>query len=56
MLARVLLALIVLATVIGVVGWTVRYQPFGPGGPAGSPLSSVHPAAAGWRDARPRRV
>ena len=49
MLARVLLFLIVLAVAIGFVGWIVRYQPFGPADPVGSPLSSAHPAAIGWR-------
>ena len=50
MLTRILLALIALATAIGVVVWVVRYQPFGPADPVGSPLSSGHPAAAGWRE------
>ena len=50
MLARVLLILIVVATGVGVVVWIVRYQPFGPAGPVGSPLPSSHPVAAGWRD------
>jgi hypothetical protein len=49
MLARVLLALIAVAIGVGVVMWIVRYQPFGPGDPVGSPLPSVHAAAAGWR-------
>ena len=48
MLARVLLVLIALAIGGGVLVWIVRYQPFGPAGPVGSPLSSTHPAAAGW--------
>ena len=50
MLTRILLALIVLATAIGVVVWVVRYQPFGPADPVGSPLPSTHPAAAGWSE------
>ncbi len=49
MLARVLLVLIFVAVVVGLVGWVVRFQPFGPGGPVGSALPSAHPAAAGWR-------
>ena len=50
MLARVLLILIVVATAVGVVVWIVRYQPFGPAGPVGSPLPSSHPVADGWRE------
>jgi non-specific serine/threonine protein kinase len=48
MRARVLLALIVIAIGVGVVGWIVRYQPFGPGGPRGTPLPSDAAEAAGW--------
>jgi hypothetical protein len=46
---RVLLGLIVSAMVLGLVAWLVRYQPFGPVGPIGSPPPSGHPSAAGWR-------
>lgn len=49
MRVRVLLGLILAASAIGVVVWLVRYQPFGPAGPIGSPLASAHPAAAGWQ-------
>ena len=49
MRVRVLLGLIVAATMLGVVAWLVRYQPFGPAGPIGSPLAGTHPAAAGWQ-------
>jgi hypothetical protein len=38
--ARVLLGLIGLAISAGVIGWIVRYQPFGPAGPLGTPLPS----------------
>jgi hypothetical protein len=48
-LARVLLALIAIGIGIAVIGWLIRFQPFGPGGPMGSPLPTDHPAAAGWR-------
>ena len=49
MLARVLLVLIAMATAVGVVAWIVRYQPFGPADPVGSPPPSAHPATAGWQ-------
>jgi hypothetical protein len=49
MLARVLVVLIFVGVVVGFVGWVVRFQPFGPGGPVGSALPSANPAAAGWR-------
>lgn len=48
MRARILLVLIVIAIVVGIIGWIVRYQPFGPPGPIGTPLPSGAPAAAGW--------
>ena len=49
-LGRVLLALIGLGVVVGFVGWLVRYQPFGPGGPIGTPIPIDAPAAAGWTE------
>jgi serine/threonine-protein kinase PknK len=49
MRVRVLLGLIVAASVVGLVVWLVRYQPFGPVGPIGSFLPSGHPSAAGWQ-------
>jgi len=49
MRVRVLLGLILAASVLGLVAWLVRYQPFGPVGPIGSPLPSGHPSAAGWQ-------
>jgi hypothetical protein len=51
MRVRVLLGLIVAASVLGLVVWIVRYQPFGPGGPLGSPLPSDAAPAAGWSPA-----
>ncbi len=48
MLARYLLALIGLGVVVAVVVWLVRFQPFGPPGPMGSPLPGSHAAGAGW--------
>jgi Kelch motif len=45
----VLIGLIVLAAVIGLIGWLVRYQPLGPPGPLGTPLPGSDPAAGGWR-------
>jgi serine/threonine-protein kinase PknK len=44
-----LAGLIVVAAVVGITGWVVRYQPFGPPGPLGSPVPSGDPAAQGWR-------
>lgn len=49
MLARVLLALIAIGIGVAVLGWLIRFQPFGPAGPMGSPLPTEHPATAGWR-------
>jgi serine/threonine-protein kinase PknK len=47
-LARILLALIAVALGVGVVAWLVRYQPFGPSEPMGTPLPTDAAAAAGW--------
>lgn len=47
-LARILIGLIGLGVLAGIVTWLVRYQPFGPGGPVGTPLPSDAPPAAGW--------
>ncbi len=49
MLRRVLLGLIAIGLAVAVVGWLVRFQPWGPGGPIGSPLPGSHAAQAGWR-------
>jgi len=49
MLRRALLGLIAIGMVIAAVAWLVRFQPFGPAGPLGSPLPGSHPALAGWR-------
>ena len=49
--ARALVALIGLALVAGVVAWVVRFQPFGPPTPVGTPLPSTALAAAGWASA-----
>lgn len=48
MRARILLGLIVLAIALGIGAWIVRYQPFGPSGPMGTPLPSDAVAASGW--------
>jgi hypothetical protein len=50
MLARVLVVLILIGIGVGLVVWIVRYQPFGPFGPIGSPLPSTHAAADGWSE------
>jgi hypothetical protein len=47
-LARTLLALIGLGVAVGIGVWVVRYQPFGPGGPVGTPVATDAAAAAGW--------
>jgi Kelch motif len=49
MLRRVLLGLIAIGIVVAVVGWLVRFQPFGPAGPMGSPLPASHATQTGWR-------
>jgi hypothetical protein len=49
--AQLLLAAIGLAVLIGIVAWIVRYQPFGPSDPMGTPLPSTAVAASGWTDA-----
>lgn len=48
MRVRVLLTLIGLAIGVGIVGYVVRYQPFGPGGPRGTPLPIDATEGAGW--------
>ncbi|HET8776929.1 MAG TPA: kelch repeat-containing protein [Candidatus Limnocylindria bacterium] len=50
-LARVLTGLVVVALAVAVTVWLARYQPFGPGGPIGTPLPTNAPAARGWADA-----
>jgi hypothetical protein len=40
-----------LAVAAGTVAWIVRYQPFGPSEPVGTPLPSTAVAASGWTDA-----
>lgn len=49
--ARVLMGLILVALAVAVTAWIVRYQPFGPGGPIGTPLPTDAPAASGWSKA-----
>ena len=49
--AQLLLGAIVLAVLVGIVGFIVRYQPFGPSEPMGTPLPSDAVAASGWTDA-----
>lgn len=47
-LARVLASLVVVGIAAAVTVWIARYQPFGPGGPIGTPLPTDAAAAAGW--------